>query len=109
MYGQISYCTEIYIHEINLGDEVYNQGIWNNSCICTDNKPIMYKTWRDKGILLIADLFDENGKVLALDVMAGQYNVNITFLDHSSIMNATPKEWKTLIRNKQHDGYYIYS
>jgi len=107
-YRQIfSFWSEIYTTKVKDSKDAYNQVLWNNSLIRVDNQPIMYKAWVEKGILTIADLFDANGTILALDQLSEKHNLDIRFMDYCSLSNAIPKEWKNLIRNKQNDACNI--
>ena len=79
-------------------NDVSEQIIWLNSLVRVDNKPIMWNSWFDKGIITIGDLFI-NG------VVNDHVRLGVNWLDLSSLYAALPKEWVEIMNvQHQHQG-----
>ena len=44
--------------------KVLSQCVWHNQRICINNKPCFYKCLYSKGIMLVSDLFLEDGRAV---------------------------------------------
>lgn len=68
----------IKVHKL-LGLCPYKQpysSIWENPVIKIGKKQVYWKTWYDKGICTIADLFEEDGVFISFQGLKDKYNMN---------------------------------
>ena len=68
-----------YSRGLSKASEVFRQVIWYNDEIRVDNRVIWYENCYNKGIQIVADLYDNNGKLLQWNTFCEKYNVNINF------------------------------
>ena len=80
-------------------DEILQQNIWLNKNITIQNKPILWKSWFDKGITEISDLLDDNGNFLDSPQLKDKYNLPCNFMSCLQIKQAIPHIWKKQIKN----------
>ena len=95
-------------------ETVINEIIWNNRNIRIDNKPFLWKNWKDRGILKINDILDESGNFMGHIEINQKYNVNCNFLTALQLRHSVPFEWRRLLLqhqsevvNKIHSGPHI--
>ena len=66
-----------------------SQVIWFNSNIQIDNKLCFYKTWYEKGICYIKDIWnEETGRFLTLDEIKQKYDLNVPFTVYFGLQKA---------------------
>jgi exonuclease III len=86
---------------------IMEETIWNNKYIQIDNKPVNWHRWKEKGIIKIKDLIDEDKKsFLSHDDLKLKYGLRSNFLEREMLIDAIPKDWKDLIK---HEKYSIPS
>ena len=76
--------------------EVRNEILWNNKFITIDRKPILWKEWKDAGILRIEDIL-ENGSFMSDTKIAQRYGVKCNFLQALQIRQSIPGGWRNSI------------
>ena len=74
--------------------------IWNNQDIKIDNKTIFFRTWFDKGVYTIKDLFDQNLDFLSYEEFKLRYQLQTNFLTYYGLINAIPQKYKRQFKKK---------
>ena len=69
-------------------NDMYNTSLWYNTRILVDKKPIVYKNYIGKGILLVKDLFDDQCNLMSQEEFSQKYNINTNFLEYNSLLRA---------------------
>ena len=77
--------------------QVENQIIWLNSMIWIENKPIYWKKWIQKGIILISDLLT-NGHFKNWADVAGN-DANLQWIQYAALLAAIPVDWKRQLKD----------
>lgn len=57
-----------------------------------DGCSIFYKNWFDKGVYLIQDLLDADGKVMSYAIFTEKYLLSCNFLTYFQVISAIPKK-----------------
>ena len=65
--------------------------LFNNKDTLLDGCSVFYKTWLDKGVYLIQDLLDANGKVMSYAEFTEKYLLSWNFLTYFQVISAIPK------------------
>ena len=52
------------------------------------------KNWYDKGIKYFGDILCENGSILSLSQFKEKFDLNVSFLNHFSLVHAFTQKWK---------------
>ena len=68
--------------------DVQGLNIWYNTKILKHNRPFLYTSYIEKGIVFINDLLDERGKILDFQSFKNRYNLETNFLNYLSLVNA---------------------
>lgn len=68
--------------------------LWNNKEIKIEGKTLFWKTWFEKGIYLVQDLLNEDGKFLSLQEFQDKFDLEINFLQYFQMIAAIPSELK---------------
>ena len=68
--------------------------LWNNREIKIEGKTLFWKTWFEKGIFLVQDLLNEDGKFLSLQEFQDKFDLEINFLQYFQMIAAIPSEIK---------------
>ena len=71
-----------------------NEILWLNSHIRIKKAPVCYKTWFEKGIIRIKDLFNQNGALHTVEYFQQKVDRNINFLDVYGLVWAIPYHWQ---------------
>ena len=74
--------------------------IWNNQDIKIDSKTIFFRTWFDKGVYTIKDLFDQNLDFLTYEEFKLRYQLQTNFLTYYGLINAIPQKYKRQFKKK---------
>ena len=76
-------------------DDIPNQVLWNNSLIKFKGNVLMMRSFIQKEVIYVSDLFLDN-HLLSLDNIAAQMNIpaNQLCLRYNAIFNAIPEAWK---------------
>ena len=65
--------------------------LFYNKDILLDGCSIFYKTWFDKGVYLIQDVLDVDGKVMSYAEFTEKYLLSCNFLTYFQVISAIPK------------------
>ncbi len=68
--------------------DILSQPIWNNCNIKIQGRPFSYRKYINKGIKLIDDLLDSNGKFIEFKTFTRLYNCKTNFLEYAGIINS---------------------
>jgi hypothetical protein len=85
---------------INVYD-IRRQWLWMNKHIKINKQEIKWNTWINKGIKLIHDIVDNEGKFLTINELQQKYSVTGDFLKYNSLKDAIPKEWRDKLKGIQ--------
>ena len=75
-------------------DQRWKFVLWNNREIKIEGKTLFWKTWFEKGIFLVQDLLNEDGKFLSLQEFQDKFDLEIYFLQYFQMIAAIPSEIK---------------
>ena len=80
---------------VNMYDGVQQRKfvLWNRE-IKIEAKTLFWKTWFEKGIYLVQDLLNEDGKFLSLQEFQDKFGLKINFLQYFQMIAAIPSELK---------------
>ena len=76
--------------------DILSINLWDNADIIIGNKAVFYRTWFEKKIYFIKDLYDENGNLMNYDQFVNKYDLRINFTEYYGVRAAV----NTYIRNK---------
>ena len=62
--------------------------LWYNHNIKVGGVTIYYKSWYDKGILFLNDLFDTDGNFFSLEKFQDTYSLQTNFLQYQGVINS---------------------
>ena len=68
--------------------------LWYNSDVKIGGKGIFLKEWWDKGIRLINDLLDDNGKLLEREDCEKRFSIKIQFLHYYALCQIIKCKYK---------------
>ena len=71
--------------------------LWNNKDINVENKSVFWKSWRDKNVLLVQDLLNNQGNYLSPQEFSNIYNIKVNFLQYYQIITAIPASLKSYV------------
>ena len=74
-------------------EEIMREIVWNNKFICVNKMPVLYKRWKQKGILYIGHLFSPKGKMYTCNEIKDKYHIKFNDMEYLSLARAIPKEW----------------
>ena len=69
--------------------------LWNNRDINIENKSVFWKAWRDKNVLFVQDLLNNQGNYLSPQEFGDKYNIKVNFLQYYQITSAIPAYLKS--------------
>ena len=69
------------VRPVNVGDILAEPILYNDN-IKVGNKLISFKSWRDKSINKISDIYKPNGEILNYEELKTKYNIQIDFLTY---------------------------
>ena len=69
-------------------EEFLTDSLWNNGNIKIGSRSVFYKDWADKGILLINDLVDNEGKFMSFEQCKNIYEIKSNFLVYNGVISA---------------------
>ena len=69
--------------------------LWNNKDINVENKSVFWKFWRDKNVLFVQDLLNNQGNYLSPQEFSNKYNIKVNFLQYYQILTAIPASLKS--------------
>ena len=88
---------------------IENSNTWYNSNIKIASKILFWKTWYDKNIKHIIDLFNvSKARFYPWLEFKRKYDIKGNFLQFTSLVSAIPRQWKRILINKySNDQEYI--
>ena len=69
--------------------------LWNNRDINIENKSVFWKAWREKNVLFVQDLLNNQGNYLSPQEFSDKYNIKVNFLQYYQITSAIPAYLKS--------------
>ena len=97
-YEQLLNCWyKLYCKEPKTVNDIVNETLWLNNYIQVDNRPVLYKEWRNHGIENIRDILDAEGKFLSAQNLEQKFNTVIDIMKLNSIKSAIPKTWRRVL------------
>ena len=66
--------------------------LFNNKDILLDGCSIFYRNWFEKGVYLIQDLLDANGKIMSYTKFTEKYLLSCHFLAYFQVISAIPRK-----------------
>ena len=95
--GWTYFCDKLIIGN---DSQVLNSPLWYNPNL---NRAKLYniKHWLDKGIKTMADLTNENGRLLQFEDLKQRFKIRGTFLDYQNLLAKISNEWKDWISNNR--------
>ena len=69
--------------------------LWNNRDITIENKSVFWKAWRDRNVLFVQDLLNNQGNYLSPQEFSDKYNIKVNFLQYYQITSAIPAYLKS--------------
>ena len=68
--------------------DICNTSLWYNTKITIDKKPVVYKNYINKGIVLVKDLLDDQSNLMSHEEFRQKYNMKTNFLEYNSLLRA---------------------
>ena len=78
-------------------NELLRVPLWQNSEIKINKECVHYKSWADKGVIIIADLLDENGNFLNFETFCLKYSIKCAFTHFYGLKQVILKKWPELL------------
>ena len=78
---------------------IRNQIIWNNRYITIQNKPFVWKKWKDAGINLVNDIINKDGEFLTQQLLVEKFGIQTNFLELLQIRMSLPFSWRRFLSN----------
>ena len=79
-------------------EEFLSDSLWNNENIKIGTTSIFYKDWIDKGIFLINDLLNDEGKLMTFQQFQNIYKIKSNFLTYNGVILSI-KSYKKALKN----------
>jgi hypothetical protein len=78
--------------------DIRRETLWLNKNIKINEQEMLDKKWHNKGINIIHDIVDKDGKFLSAEEMRIKYNIPCDILKYNALKDAIPLEWKRTIK-----------
>ena len=87
------------------GPQVWQQSLWMNLSIQIEGKPVKWKHWIKKGILVIEDIMPE-GRLLSISQLNRKFDNQLCCMELWGLYEAILQEWKRFLKenNGQEDN-----
>ena len=69
--------------------------LWNNRDVNIENKSVYWNAWRDKNVMFIQDLPNDQGNCLSPQEFVVKYNIKVNFLHYYQLISAIPTHLKS--------------
>lgn len=100
LYQILKTWTQLHLHEPDTEVEIQKEMLWENKFVQINQKTVLWKRWKDNGIVYINDLLhEEESRFLSHTEMATKYNLPVSFLQLLQIRTAIPWAWKRKIQS----------
>ena len=78
---------------------ILSQRFWDNHFVRSKGKTISNKRLESKGILMVVDLIDDDGKFSSWEKLSRKFNLSaVDFLEWHVILHSIPREWKNRVK-----------
>ena len=95
---------EFYTTPPNTLSEIYDEFIFENKYICSDNKPLQARELKllDKETqdLVMGDILTIQGQILKFDEFREKTGLDIDTMSYNKIISAIPTQWKEKMKDK---------
>ena len=82
---------------------ILSRSLWNNHFVTSEGKTISSKHLESKGILMVVDLIDNDGKFSSWEKRSRKFTLSaVDFLEWYEILRSIPREWKNRVKEKTH-------
>jgi hypothetical protein len=78
--------------------EIRRECLWLNKNIKLNNRELKWIEWHIKGINIIHDIMDENGRFLTVHELETKYNIKCNVMNYNALKDAIPKSWRTTVK-----------
>ena len=65
--------------------------LFNNKDILIDGKSFFLQKWKEKGVISIQDILDNDGKFLTFKSFQDKFKIKCDFLSYQRVISAIPK------------------
>ena len=79
--------------------DIKEQLMWNNRFIKINKKSVFYKRLFEAGAIRVSDLFFDNNTLKPFQYWVDKGVKACFFFEWRSVIDAIPKEWRSLIKN----------
>ena len=69
--------------------------LWNNRDVNIENKSVYWNAWRDKNVMFIQDLPNDQGNYLSPQEFVFKYIIKVNFLHYYQPISAIPTHLKS--------------
>ena len=104
MFGRYTFLKDILIAWRNITAQEFEETgsrtpIWNNSSIRSENKPFFYKTWFQRSIKYLGDIYDfRTNTYYSVESMNFLYNIpNFDYLKYLTLIKSIPQNIKVSV------------
>ncbi len=98
-YRQVLFAWYLIGDDVSSIADVLNEILWLNKKIKIGNESIAYDDWYTHGCKHVRDLLDENGHFYNHADFSAKYNLKCSHFKYMSLIDAIPKEWKSIIKS----------
>ena len=78
---------------------ILSQSLWDNHFVRSKGKTISNKRLESKGILMVVDLIDDDGKFSSWEKLSQKFNLSaVDFLEWYRILHSIRREWKSSVK-----------
>ena len=100
-----------YCKEANTVDEIFNEYVFNNKFIISDDKPLQLHQFKitDTNLkdLVLQEIVQDNGHFYSLNQINDKYNTKLDELRYNRILSAIPNTWKTIIKHEKKTKFKV--
>ena len=99
-YKEVIFTWErIYIETSCNLEFILSKSLWDNHLLRSKGKTISNKRLESKGILMVVDLIEEDGKFSSWEKLLQKFNLSpVDLLDWYGILHSIPREWKNRVK-----------
>ena len=97
-----------YTHTDKDDIDIAHQLLWYNSFIRIKKDIIFYKSWYDRGVKFVKDLY-VNHVLLSLVDFQVKYNIQTNFLTYNGLIHSLPRHWKIFMETNYNDEERVIS
>ena len=107
-YWQILKCWNEVKNVINTNKtktppEIRRETLWLNKNITINEREMLDKNWHNKGINIIHDIINKDGKFLTAGEIEQKYEIPCDVLKYNALKEAIPVEWRQILKTMKID------